>query len=408
MNIHSQTRSKKLLNRLHTLGISNNRVIELENCLASNVCTRFEQNGVVCPSQLQKDLFTVGAFDNIDHNLSSTTAQGSFHGTGISIFQSPTTSNSGVCKGPIIVSSHGDLSTFSLPESYTNVPAVTYIVSETVVPQIQYTETKSHLENAKAEEVKWTKHATALLAKDKLEVDDYVSWAAFHAENQPNPVDSISVVALLPLFSEKSATIAMVKHGMDVLRKITAYLNPGQTPVMAFDQPLFALAKYVQWSWPQSLGEDGFVVMFGGLHIEIALWSTIGAFPGWTAALCEAGVATAGAADSFLKVSHLTRTRRSHQITALVLSKLQQEAWESVRAENEEVLFEEWKQTMIKNCPTFQYWDLVLEFDILALIFIHAHRINDFNLYLESLEALTPWFFALDHINYARWIPIHI
>ena len=112
---------------------------------------------------------------------------------------------------------------------------------------------------------------------------------------------------------------------------------------MVFDQPLFALAKYVQWSWPQSLGEDGFVVMFGGLHIELVLWSTIGDFldcSGWTAALCEASVATAGVADSCLKVSHLTRTRCSHQITALVLSKLQQEAWESVRAENEGILVE--------------------------------------------------------------------
>jgi len=24
------------------------------------------------------------------------------------------------------------------------------------------------------------------------------------------------------------------------------------------------------------------------------------------------------------------------------------------------------------------------------------------------LKALTPWFFALDHYNYARWIPAHI
>ena len=27
---------------------------------------------------------------------------------------------------------------------------------------------------------------------------------------------------------------------------------------------------------------------------------------------------------------------------------------------------------------------------------------------MESLKALVPWFFALDHHNYARWIPIHI
>ena len=27
---------------------------------------------------------------------------------------------------------------------------------------------------------------------------------------------------------------------------------------------------------------------------------------------------------------------------------------------------------------------------------------------MESLKAIAPWFFALDHQNYARWIPVHI
>ena len=63
---------------------------------------------------------------------------------------------------------------------------------------------------------------------------------------------------------------------------------------------------------------------------------------------------------------------------------------------------------MANKSPTFQYWDLVCEFEILVMIIIHAHHINDFNLYVKSLEALVPWYFVLDHINYARWIPIHI
>ena len=118
----------------------------------------------------------------------------------------------------------------------------------------------------------------------------------------------------------------MVKHGMNVLKEITDYLHLGQIPVMAVDQPLFALAEYAQWTWPQTLGEDKFVVMFGGLHIEMDIWDTIGDFlhcPGWTAALCEPGVTTSGIADSFLKASHLTRTRRAHQITALTLLSLE-------------------------------------------------------------------------------------
>ena len=88
LNIHTQTRSKKILNSLHKLGISISykRVIEVENSLGSSICKRFEDEGILCPSQLWKGLFTVGALDNIDHNLSSTTAQGSFHGTGISTF----------------------------------------------------------------------------------------------------------------------------------------------------------------------------------------------------------------------------------------------------------------------------------------------------------------------------------
>ena len=46
--------------------------------------------------------------------------------------------------------------------------------------------------------------------------------------------------------------------------------------------------------------------------------------------------------------------------------------------------------------------------ETLGLIFVRAHREQDFPLYVESLKALVPWFFALDHQNYARWIPVHI
>ena len=83
---------------------------------------------------------------------------------------------------------------------------------------------------------------------------------------------------LSPLFPEKATSLSMVKHSMGVIKSVTDYLNPEQVPVMAVNQPLFALAKYVQWTWPQTFGEDKFVIMFGGLHIEMCIWDTIGAF----------------------------------------------------------------------------------------------------------------------------------
>lgn len=128
-------------------------------------------------------------------------------------------------------------------------------------------------------------------------------------QSSPDPP---AVCSLLPLFYEKAATPAMVKHGLHVQQQATHFLNPGQIPVTACDQPLFAIAKCVQWTWPDTHGEALHVVMLGGLHTEMALWNTLGDLldgSGWTTALTEAEVATSGIADSFLRASHLTRTR---------------------------------------------------------------------------------------------------
>ena len=68
--------------------------------------------------------------------------------------------------------------------------------------------------------------------------------------------------------------------------------------------------------------------------------------------------------------------------------------------------FEAWRQKMIEDSPTFQFWDTVLRMEIMGLIFVRAHREANFPLYVESLRSLIPWFFALDHHHYARWAPV--
>jgi len=107
---------------------------------------------------------------------------------------------------------------------------------------------------------------------------------------------SPGISVLLPLFTEKAASVGMVKHGMDILLDIIDRLNEDQVAVMAFDQPLFALAKYIQWCWPDKYGEQMFVTMLGGLHTEMNAWKTVGDLldgSGWTSALSESGVTTA-------------------------------------------------------------------------------------------------------------------
>jgi len=49
-----------------------------------------------------------------------------------------------------------------------------------------------------------------------------------------------------------------------------------------------------------------------------------------------------------------------------------------------------------------------MQMELKVLAFVKAHRGNNFSLYVEALESLALWSFALDHTYYARWLPIHI
>ena len=55
---------------------------------------------------------------------------------------------------------------------------------------------------------------------------------------------------------------------MNVIRNAVDHLNVSQTPVITLDQPLDAIAK-LQWKWPEEYGEDQFVPMLDGLHIQM-------------------------------------------------------------------------------------------------------------------------------------------
>ena len=139
MMTHAETRKKALVDDLYHLGssISYDRVLEISTQMGNNVYALYESEEVVCPPKLNKKVFTTAAVDNIDHNPSSSTAQGSFHGTGISLFQHPEEDDIGEERAPVIVANANTKRLAQLPDSYTTVPAVVLPKSEPPVPPIQ-------------------------------------------------------------------------------------------------------------------------------------------------------------------------------------------------------------------------------------------------------------------------------
>ena len=87
--MHARTRKRKLVDRLTAEGvsISYDRVMNLRRSISNQVCMDYQANGLVCPVDLKNNVFTTAPIDTLDHNPNSATAESSFHGTTISVFQ---------------------------------------------------------------------------------------------------------------------------------------------------------------------------------------------------------------------------------------------------------------------------------------------------------------------------------
>lgn len=51
------------------------------------------------------------------------------------------------------------------------------------------------------------------------------------------------VQAHCPCGGDALKSPAMIKHSLMVIARVVGFLNPGQTPVLTFDQPLYAIDK---------------------------------------------------------------------------------------------------------------------------------------------------------------------
>ena len=207
LDIHTRFRSKKIVTELHELGlsVSYDRVLQLENQLATAVSLHTQKEGFVSPPQLRLELFTVDAVDNLDHNPSSTTATGFFHGTGINLFQSPTKKNMGQPREAIKLPAPDTKQCHALPERFTTVPAVALKENTTEVPKLtSVAQPRPDTLAARIhEEQQWLRQVLELLNKEKLEKGDVIAWSAYHAALQDDSLlndKQAALTQLLPLF----------------------------------------------------------------------------------------------------------------------------------------------------------------------------------------------------------------
>ncbi|CAB4011701.1 Hypothetical predicted protein [Paramuricea clavata] len=263
--IRSKTRSREVVETMYNLGlsVSYNKILSISTSLGNAACRRYHQQNVVCPSNLRTDKTTVPASKTVEE----------------------------------------------LPHWYTNITPVALPNKSPPVPDGCGPCNGSSLVHIPEEEGLWLETVKSHLDNENSNSDTVISWAAYHSVSQQPSYHLPAVSALLPLFPDNAKSMAMIAHTMDVIKSCVHHLNPRQVPVIALDQPLYTVAKQIQWNFKEKYGEDKFVIMFGGLHIEMGFLKLIGSWlegSGWTTALVDANVASSGTAESFIKATSVT------------------------------------------------------------------------------------------------------
>ena len=84
------------------------------------------------------------------------------------------------------------------------------------------------------------------------------------------------------------------------------------------------------------------------------------------------------------------------------------EAYDDYTIKNEKELnsFDDCRADCERLYPQFKFWSLTLKLKLLVLSFVRSIRMGNFRLYKEYIQSLLPWFFALDHTSYSRWLSV--
>jgi len=262
-------------------------------------------------------------------------------------------------------------------------------------------------------------------------------WTGFNSLVS-DTVAELSSIGYCPVIgssaTEFSTVYTLLKYAQNVAVKT------GQPDiVVTFDQAIYAKAQEIIWS---TNGEfSNVVVRMGAFHTSMTFMAVIGkrfGDAGLMSLMVESGVLASGSAPAVLNGKHYNRAIRLHK---LVMEALQRLRWqEFLTSQNlpnvpdnfiqaidklcdngclDAVIdqpafteiysaYQEFCTTMNSSLPLAKFWSSYIEMVQLLLSFTRATREGNWNLHLECIRHMLPWFFAYDRVNYSRFLTVYL
>ena len=122
--------------------------------------------------------------------------------------------------------------------------------------------------------------------------------------------------------------------------------------LLTVNQPLFVISKKIQWTWPETYGEDKFLVT---MVLLIVLGDWIDG-SGWISVMTVASITTNGKGGALKKESFTARSLLVHQVIAVAFFCLRNQAYHSYKLEveakeNPGMSFNDWCALMANQHP---------------------------------------------------------
>lgn len=284
---------------------------------------------------------------------------------------------------------------------------------------------------------------------NKEEGQHVPSWSAFNAFITDKSLPVVTV-RYMPFLRASPTDYYTIYTALIRLTQFSAQLGQKHILVTA-DLAIYTKAQEILWSKPPS--HNGKVTMqMGGMHITMAYLASIGMLygdAGLLAILIESDVYGENTAWQMLQGKQLSRGVRSLKIIQEALFRLfwkammswtQRQGLEPLTSRLERLkdvqhLFHAKDRTSTKQCineiedqhmdevmksvhlfsttgskqsATFAYWFTFMQGVHLLLRMLRAEMDADFELHLNCMVEVLPWFKATGRNNYSKYMPIYV
>lgn len=408
---HFKSKGMVVFLQHHGLTVTYSRMRSIIDMIVHQKIEDVKALGLYRPSHFRKGVVIVNAVDNVDQSARNTTG-GCFHGTSISLFQNGT---GGEAQDLMPLKDVPEGFSFQMPEIFKLPEESVYIPplheifykgSDNINASALNPE-KDVLQSLEQEMDDWLQFcAKEINAESRTQHN--VSCFPYFAEKCPtlSYPQSITRHEILPVMFEEAHTAMMTKHSLNLMLRAVHHLNPGQKVIDVRDCPLYALAKSLQLH-DDAYGVEHIFLMMGPLHVEQVSLKMHGELIDGTGVEKILNIANPrpdnpGAA--LVSGGFITRARYLLQVLLVSLFCLQHEAFEKAAEEDKS----QWIAEQARTNDNFFFWTFVMKLEKLILSNVKSIRTNSLKEYRSSLAALCPFFFAMDHYHYARWVPVSL